>query len=61
MIFGQENWLGKLVQKVSFTWTVEGYEKLLVSSGSMLGMDKIPTHDDYDNAMEGHMDLNKNL
>ena len=37
-----------------------GYEKLLVSSGSTSGMDKFPTQNEYKNAMEGDMDLDKN-
>ena len=39
----------------------KGYEKLLVSSGSMPGMDMISTQDKYEDAMEGDTDLNKNI
>ena len=37
----------------------KGYKKLLVSSGSISGMDKIPTLDEYENAIEGDADLEK--
>ena len=50
LIFGQENQLGKLVQKVPFAWKAERYKQLLVSSGSTSGTDKIPTEDDCENA-----------
>ena len=36
-----------------------GYKKLLVSSRSMSGMVKIPTEDEYKNAMEGNADHKK--
>ena len=38
----------------------KGY-KLLVSNVSMSGVDKIPTQDEYENAMEGDTDLNKKI
>ena len=37
----------------------KGYKKLLVISGSTSDMDKIPTQDEYKNAMEGDIDLDK--
>ena len=39
----------------------KGYKKLLVSSRSMLGMDKIPTQDKYENALIGNIDLDKKI
>ena len=35
--------------------------KLMVSSGSTSGMDKIPSQDEHKNAIEGDMDLNKKI
>ena len=43
----------KLVQKILLHGKQKGYKKLLVSNGSMSGMDKIPTQDEYENAMDG--------
>ena len=37
----------------------KGSKKLLVISGSMLGADKIITQDEYENALEGDMNLDK--
>ena len=37
------------------------YKKLLVSSESMVGGDKVPMQDVYENALEGDMDLDKKL
>ena len=37
----------------------EGNKKLLVSSVPTSGANKIPTHEEYENALEGDMDLNK--
>ena len=37
----------------------KGYKKLLVNNGSMPGVDKISTSDEYKNAMEGGIDLNQ--
>ena len=39
----------------------KGYKKLLASSGSTSGMDKIPTKDEYKNALEVEMDLDKKI
>ena len=39
----------------------KGYKKLLASSGSTSSMDKIPTQDKYENALEGDMDLNQKI
>ena len=39
----------------------KGYKKLLVNSRSMSGVDKIPMLDEYENALEGDMDLNKKI
>ena len=41
--------------------SVKGIKKLLVSSGSMSGVNKIPTHDEYEDAIEGGMDLDKKV
>ena len=35
------------------------YKKLLVSNGSTSLVDKVPTQDEYENALEGDMELNK--
>ena len=35
--------------------------KLSVSCGFMSGVDKIPLHEDYENALKGDMDLNKKI
>ena len=51
--------MGKLVQNVSSHGKQKGYKKLLINSGSTLGMDKIANHAEYENAMEGEMDLDK--
>ena len=40
---------------------LKGYKKLLVSTGSAPGMDKIPTQEEYENALEGDDDLNKKI
>ena len=58
--FSKKTQLGKLVQKIPFAYEQKGYKKLLVSSGSTSDMEKISTQDEYENAMEGDMDLNKN-
>ena len=42
-------------------WKTNGYKKLLVSSGSTSGMDKIPIQDQHENAMEGDMELDKKM
>ena len=39
----------------------KGYKKLLLSSMSMSGIDKIPTQNKYENSLEGEMDLNKKI
>ena len=39
----------------------KGCNKLLLSSRSTLGMDKIPTQNEYKNALEGDRDLNKKI
>ena len=39
----------------------KGYKKLIVSSGSMSGVDKIPPQDEYQNAIEGGMDLDNKI
>ena len=39
----------------------KGYKKLLVSNGSMPGVDEIPTQDEYENALKGDTDLNKKI
>ena len=50
----QESWSKKFL----LHWKQKGYKKLLVSSGSMSGMDEIPTQDEYENALKEDMDLN---
>ena len=49
----------KLVQGVLLHGQWKGYKKLLVSRGSTSDMDKIPTQDEYENAIEGDTDLKK--
>ena len=39
----------------------KGYKELLVSNGSTLGMDKIPTQDEYENALKSVMDIDKKI
>ena len=39
----------------------KGNKKLMVCSGSMSGMGKIPTQDEYKNSLEGDMDLDKKI
>ena len=39
----------------------KGYKKLLVSNGSTSGVDKIPTQDEYKNALEVDIDLEKKI
>ena len=39
----------------------KGYKKLLVSSGSISGVNKIPMQQEDDNALEGDMDLNEKI
>ena len=51
--------MGKIVWEVPFVWWANGYKKLLVSSGSKSGVEKIPTQEYYENALEGDMDLEK--
>ena len=52
------NW-GSWFKKFLLHGKQKGYKKLLVSNGSMSGVDKIPTQDEYKNGMEGGMDLDK--
>ena len=37
----------------------KGYKKLLVSNRSTSGVDKIPTQEEYENLMEGDIDIDK--
>ena len=37
------------------------YRFFLISSGSNSGVDKIPTVDEYENALKGDMDLDKKI
>ena len=39
----------------------KGYKKLLVSTGTTPGVDKIPTQEEYENALEGDDDLDKKI
>ena len=44
------------------SWSEQkGYKKLWVSSRSMSGIDEIPTQDEYENALEDDMDLDKKI
>ena len=52
----QESWSEKFLSHGKH----KGYKKLL-SSGSMSGMDTIPTQDKYGNALKGYMDLTKEI
>ena len=51
-----ENWLKKFLSYVKHN----DYIMLLVSSGSTSGVDKIPMQEEYENALKGNADLNKN-
>ena len=37
----------------------KGYKELLVNSGSMSSVDKIPSQDEWENVFEGCMDFDK--
>ena len=39
----------------------KGYKKLLVSTGTTAGVDKIPTQEEYETALEGNEDLDKKI
>ena len=54
-----ENWSKKFLS----CGKQKGYKKLLVSisSGCTSGIDKIPTQDKYENALEGDTDLDKKI
>ena len=39
----------------------KGHKKLLVSTGTTPGVDKIPTQDEQESTLEGNEDLNKSL
>ena len=39
----------------------KGYKKLLVSTGTTPGVDKIPTQEEYDEALEGNNNLDKRI
>ena len=52
------DWKGWL-EKFLLCGKHKGYEKLLVSSGSTSGMDKIPTQDEYKNALKSYTNLDK--
>ena len=51
----QENWFKKFLPHGKH----EEYEKLLVSSGSMVGVDEVPMQNEYKNALQSDMDLDK--
>ena len=52
---------GKLVWDI-FTWRKRrNYKKLLVENGSTLALDIITVQEEYDEALEGNTDLNRNL
>ena len=52
-----ESWFKNFLSHVKW----KGYTKLLVSRRSMSGMDKIPTQDEYKNAVEVNTDLNNKI
>ena len=39
----------------------KGYKKILVSNGSTSGIYRIPIRDEYQNALEGDMNLNEKI
>ena len=39
----------------------KGYKKLLVGNGSKVGVDKIPTQSEFERALEGSTDLDKEI
>ena len=49
------------VQEICLYGKQKGYKKQLVSSGSMSDMDKVPTLDKHENAMEAGTDLDKKM
>ena len=52
-----ESWFEKFLLNYKHKW----YKKLLESSGSTSGVDKIPAQEEYENALKGDMDLNKKI
>ena len=64
MILHRQNWKVLIIifwenAKQKKVYLRNFFHKTFVSSGSMSGVDKIPTVDEYENAMEGDLDLNK--
>ena len=50
-----------MVLEVLFAWKVEGLWKLLVSTGTTPGADKIPTQEECDSTLEGGDDHDKKI
>ena len=61
MTFWARKPIGKVGPKFFSCGKWKGYEKLLVSNWFTSGVDKITAQDEYENAMKGDMDLDKNL
>ena len=58
------SWVRRLIGKAGLQnsfFMHKGYEKLLVTSGSMSGVDTIPMQVEYENALKGNADLNRNI
>ena len=53
--------MGQLVQEVFLHGKWKSYKKLLVSTGSMPGVDKIRIQDEYESALEGDGDPDKKI
>ena len=53
--------MGQLVQEIPFGWKAEGLYKLLVSTVTTSGVDKIPMQEEYESALEGDDNLDKKI
>ena len=57
--FGKKNDQEYWSKKIHLQGKQKGYKMLLVGNASTSGMDKIHTQNEYENAMERHVELNK--
>ena len=61
MSFLERKLIGTVGPKSSFCMESRSYKKLLVSTGTTPGVDKIPTQEEYDEALEGNNNLDKRI
>ena len=52
-----DSWSEKFISRGKW----KGYKKLLVSTGMTPGVDKIPMHEEYEEALEGDDELDKKI